>query len=58
MVVSSPQSPAKHAVEAAPSAQAQVAVRRLASKADRLRMLGRQDEADTTLLQAWAALDS
>jgi hypothetical protein len=58
MVVNSPQSPATHSVEAQPSPHAQTSVRRLAKKADRLRLLGRQDEADTALLQAWTALDS
>jgi hypothetical protein len=57
MVINSPQSPATHSVEAQPSPQAQMAVRRLAKSADRLRLIGRQDEADAALLQAWAALD-
>jgi hypothetical protein len=57
MVINSPQSPATHSVEAQPSPQAQTNVRRLAKKADRLRLLGRDEEADSALLQAWAALD-
>ncbi|MBV8911632.1 MAG: hypothetical protein JOZ05_01180 [Acetobacteraceae bacterium] len=58
MIVNPPESLASVAVEAAPSPQTQTTVRRLATRADRLRVLGRKEEADAALLQAWAALDA
>jgi hypothetical protein len=57
MVVPPPSISTSHAIERALSLQVQSAVLRLASKADRARASGRADEADSLLLQAWAALD-
>lgn len=56
MVVEIPQcAPAR--LEPAPTGLALTAVYRLLSRVDRLRALGRKDEADTALLQAWATYD-